>query len=145
MEINLFNFYYVGQLFKMIPVLLRLLLNSTDAQRMAFSKPPEYHQKAISFSFDIISFCILAIGLNLGIRKSSGVLFEMYASSGQNNQFGRLTEELFPHPTFFMDFFLYLCCKVLTKLDLKLSEAIFGKVGLRLSENACEFFFFLTF
>jgi hypothetical protein len=63
------------------------------------------------------------------MRKSSGILFEIYAFSGQNSQFGKLTEKLSP-PSFFKEL-LNLCCEVLKKPCLKSLGAIFENFILR--------------
>jgi hypothetical protein len=66
--------------------------------------------------------------------------FEIYASSGQNSQFGRLTKKLSP-PTFFMEFFQFML-KSVDKAWVRM-EPLFEKFSLGVSENAREFLFFL--
>jgi hypothetical protein len=85
----------------MIPLLLKFNLRSENGFLKA-------SQKALK---SYLLFCLIlfvsVIWQSVFIYEYENRLelfFEMYASSGQNSQFGRLTEKLSP-PTFFMEFF----------------------------------------
>jgi hypothetical protein len=67
--------------------------NLTNAQKIIFCRPPKNHQKAYT-SF-ISHEIVLLFGMSPSHpnMKTFWSLFSIYAPSGQNSQFGRLTKK----------------------------------------------------